>query len=188
MQNSIKQPSAKVKSTYTGNYWGTSIVLRRTRSTTDQIFCIRQILEKKLEYNEEVHQLLKGFKKSLWFVWKEGLSYSDFFLPKQSMCRGTLLHLITLDDTHTVGLLWTTDQRDAETSTRQHTTLTRERQPCPRRDSYPKSQQTRGVDPRLRPHGHRDRLEGRSWIYSVTDFDIPMKLVRIKKMFKWNMQ
>jgi hypothetical protein len=30
---------------------------RRNRSTTDQIFCIRQILEKKWEYNETAHQL-----------------------------------------------------------------------------------------------------------------------------------
>jgi hypothetical protein len=30
---------------------------RRNRSTTDQIFCIRQVLEKKWEYNETVHQL-----------------------------------------------------------------------------------------------------------------------------------
>jgi len=30
---------------------------RRNRSTTDLIFCIRQILEKKWEYNEAVHQL-----------------------------------------------------------------------------------------------------------------------------------
>jgi hypothetical protein len=33
------------------------------RSTTDQIFCIRQILEKKWEYNETVHQLFVDFKK-----------------------------------------------------------------------------------------------------------------------------
>ena len=31
---------------------------RRNRSTTDHIFCIRQILEKKWEYNESVHQPL----------------------------------------------------------------------------------------------------------------------------------
>ena len=36
---------------------------RRNRSTTDHIFCIRQILEKKWEYNETVHQLFIGFKK-----------------------------------------------------------------------------------------------------------------------------
>jgi hypothetical protein len=32
--------------------------------TTDQIFCIRQILEKKWEYNETVHQLFVDFKKA----------------------------------------------------------------------------------------------------------------------------
>ena len=37
---------------------------RRNRSTTDHIFCIRQILEKKLEYNEEVHQNFIDFKKA----------------------------------------------------------------------------------------------------------------------------
>jgi hypothetical protein len=36
---------------------------RRNRSTTDQIFCIRQILEKKREYNETVQQLFIDFKK-----------------------------------------------------------------------------------------------------------------------------
>jgi hypothetical protein len=33
---------------------------RRSRSTTDQMFCNRQILEKKWEYNEAVHQLIVG--------------------------------------------------------------------------------------------------------------------------------
>jgi hypothetical protein len=32
-----------------------------SRSTTDKIFCIHQILEKKWEYNETVHQLLIDF-------------------------------------------------------------------------------------------------------------------------------
>jgi hypothetical protein len=35
---------------------------RRNISTTDHIFCIRQILEKKWEYNKAVHQLT-DFKK-----------------------------------------------------------------------------------------------------------------------------
>jgi hypothetical protein len=38
---------------------------RRNRSTTDQIFCIRQILEKKWEHNETVHELFLDFKKAL---------------------------------------------------------------------------------------------------------------------------
>ena len=37
---------------------------RRNRSTTDHIFCIRQILEKKWEHNEAVHQLFIDFKKA----------------------------------------------------------------------------------------------------------------------------
>jgi hypothetical protein len=37
---------------------------RRNRSTTDQIFCIRQILEKEWEYNETVHQLFLDLKKT----------------------------------------------------------------------------------------------------------------------------
>jgi hypothetical protein len=36
---------------------------RRNRSTTDHIFCIRQIFEKKWEYNEAVHQIFVDFVK-----------------------------------------------------------------------------------------------------------------------------
>ena len=37
---------------------------RRNTSATDHIFCIRQMLEKKWEYNETVHQLFINFKKA----------------------------------------------------------------------------------------------------------------------------
>jgi hypothetical protein len=37
---------------------------QHNRSTTDQIFCIHQVLEKKWEYNETVHQLFIDFKKA----------------------------------------------------------------------------------------------------------------------------
>jgi len=46
---------------------------RRNRSTIDHIFCIRQILEKKREYNEEVHQLFIDFKKAYDSVRREVL-------------------------------------------------------------------------------------------------------------------
>ena len=42
-----------------------------------------------------------------------------------------------------VGLLWTSDEPDAETSTWQHTTLT-DRHTCPRRGSNPQSQHANG--------------------------------------------
>jgi len=45
------------------------------------------------------------------------------------------------DTPHSAGLLWTSDHPDAETSTWQHTTLTRNRYPCPRQDSNPQLQQ-----------------------------------------------
>jgi hypothetical protein len=38
---------------------------RRKRSTTDQMFCVRQILEKKWEYNETVHQLFLDLEESI---------------------------------------------------------------------------------------------------------------------------
>ena len=46
---------------------------RRNRSTTDHIFCIRQILEKIWEYNEAVHQLFIDFKKAYDSVRREVL-------------------------------------------------------------------------------------------------------------------
>jgi hypothetical protein len=39
-------------------------VFGRNRSTTDHIFCIRQILEKRWEYNEAVRHLCVDFKKA----------------------------------------------------------------------------------------------------------------------------
>jgi hypothetical protein len=54
---------------------------------------------------------------------------------------------ITLRHTHAVGLLWTSDQPVAGVSTSQQTTLTRDRHPCPRRDSNPQSQQASGHRP-----------------------------------------
>jgi hypothetical protein len=42
-------------------------------STTDQILCIRQILEKKWEYNETVHQLFTEFKEAYDSVRREVL-------------------------------------------------------------------------------------------------------------------
>jgi hypothetical protein len=46
---------------------------RRNRSTTDQIFYIRQILEKKWEYNGTVHQLYIDLKKGYDTVRREAL-------------------------------------------------------------------------------------------------------------------
>ena len=58
---------------------------RRNRSTIDHIFCIRQIFEKKWEYNEEVHQLFIDFKKSYDSVRREVLYkiLPEFGIPRK---------------------------------------------------------------------------------------------------------
>jgi len=48
---------------------------------------------------------------------------------------------------NSVGFLWTSDRPDAETSTWQHTTLTRDRHLFPRRDSNPQCHQASGRRP-----------------------------------------
>jgi len=58
---------------------------RRNRSTTDHIFCIWQILEKKWKYNEAVHQLFTDFKIAYDSVRREVL-YNiliEFGIPKK---------------------------------------------------------------------------------------------------------
>jgi hypothetical protein len=58
---------------------------RPNRSTTDQIFYIRQILEKKWEYNGTVHQLVIDFKKAYDSVRREVL-YNiliEFGIPRK---------------------------------------------------------------------------------------------------------
>jgi hypothetical protein len=57
------------------------------RSTTDQIFYIRQILEKKWGYNGTIHQLLTNFKKAYDSVMREAL-YNiliEFVIPRKLM-------------------------------------------------------------------------------------------------------
>jgi hypothetical protein len=57
--------------------------------------------------------------------------------------------LITHNDPpHLVELLWTSEQPIAETSTRQHATLTTERHPCLRLYSNPQSQGASGHSPK----------------------------------------
>jgi hypothetical protein len=59
--------------------------LRRNRSATDQIFCIRQILKKKWEYNGTVHQLFTDFRKAYGSVTRDVLYkiLIEFGLPRK---------------------------------------------------------------------------------------------------------
>jgi len=56
-------------------------------------------------------------------------------------------HYRVSDTPQSVGLLWTSDEPASETFAWQHTTLTKERHPCPRRSSNPQSQQASGRRP-----------------------------------------
>jgi hypothetical protein len=64
------------------------------------------------------------------------------------VAQGLLIQEISISHTNnspqSVGLLWTSKQLVAETSTWQHTTLTTDRHPWPRWDSNPQSQQASG--------------------------------------------
>jgi len=57
-----------------------------------------------------------------------------------------------------VGLLWTSDQLVAETSTWQHTTLTTDKHPCRQCDRTHNLSRRAAADLRLRPRGHWDGL------------------------------
>ena len=69
----IQHPAVEVNSTCRENYWGSSVWNWRNKSNTDQIFCIRQILEKEWEYNEAVGQLFIDLKNAYVPVRKEDL-------------------------------------------------------------------------------------------------------------------
>jgi hypothetical protein len=78
---------------------------RRNRSATDPTFCIRQILEKKWEYNEAVHQLFIGLKKDHNSVRREIL-YNiliEFGIPMKQrellkMCLNEIYSRVHLSD------------------------------------------------------------------------------------------
>jgi hypothetical protein len=56
---------------------------RSNRSTTDQIFCIRQVLEKTWEYSVSVHQLFIDYEKSFDSVRREVrcIILNEFVIP-----------------------------------------------------------------------------------------------------------
>ena len=94
--------------------------------------------------------------------------YIYFFFPvalRPDAGHGFLI--LEVSTPYSVGLLWTSDQPVAQTYTLQHTTLTKDKYPCPRRDSNPQSLQPRlAVDPRLRPRGHWNGQQTGYWVHN----------------------
>jgi hypothetical protein len=60
-------------------------------------------------------------------------------------------HSDTHTHTHSVAVFWTSGQADEETSTWQHTTITRDRHPCPGGFRTPNPIKRAAAGPRLRP-------------------------------------
>jgi hypothetical protein len=65
------------------NYWDHHCGFRRNRSAIDQMFRIRQILEKNWEYKGEVHQLFVYLEKAYDLVRREVLCsiLTEFGIP-----------------------------------------------------------------------------------------------------------
>ena len=78
----------------------------------------------------------------LWWIALDGFGFG---LVKQSARSRKGTSSLHNDAPQSVGLLWTSDQLVAETSTWQHTTLTTDKYPCPRWDSNPRSQHHRSL-------------------------------------------
>jgi len=90
-----------------------------------------------------------------------------------------------LDTPQSVGLLWTSVQPDAETSTWQHTTLTRDRRLCRLYGIRTHNLSSReATDPRLRSGGHCDRLRVVYIVkFPLTSHDVRRTTVMFKR--KW---
>ena len=87
-----------------------------------------------VSYHVVIHSCFLSFLVSLLYllvVGLEGYCYTWSLLIKY---------------TQSVGLIWTRDRSVAETSTWQHTTFTRDRQPCLRRNSNLQRPQTHALD------------------------------------------
>jgi len=107
---------------------------------------------------------LHNFARHYWifFSWYDRPQWARPRLPDHRVFTITFTHTHTNTHTytnthththHSVRLLWTSDQPDAETFTWQGTTLTKDKHPWIRRGSNPQSQQESG----LRPRGQWDR-------------------------------
>jgi len=72
--------------------------------------------------------------------------------------------------THSVGLLWMWDWPISEIFIWQHTTLTREKHPCPQQDQTCDLSKWTPADPCLSPRGHWDR-----WLIIMCVYVIPVR-------------
>ena len=93
--------------------------------------------------NNAVSQL---FWVHVWNIFLRGCIKSCIFFVYHGATALMILGLLTIDTSrsHSAGLLCTSDQPSAETSTWKHTILSRSRHPYPRWDSNPRSKRASG--------------------------------------------
>jgi hypothetical protein len=107
-------------------------------------------------YCQLVTSLIK-IKKSSGYVWLNGKPQHHNYFPTAEAAP----HWASLRHPHPVGLLRTSDQTDAEISTRQNTTLKRDRLPCAYGGIRTCNSNKRvAAETLLKPRGHWDRLSG----------------------------
>jgi hypothetical protein len=109
-----------------------SFMSRITRAVTEYVDKISVACDHEFIVHSGIHYFHRHVH--IFIKWRNS-SFSGAYASTFSR-----LHDHTLDTPQSVGLLWTSDQPVAETSTWQHTTLTTDRHPCPRQDSNPQSQ------------------------------------------------
>ena len=109
---------------------------------------------KERQLNIIIKSKLKICLKVYWIKGKaKGLSRRFFFCCGAATQRGSWpphswgFYITHNDAPQSVGLLWTSDQLVAETSTWQHTIITTDKHLFPRWDSKPRSQQASGRRP-----------------------------------------
>jgi hypothetical protein len=98
------------------------------------------------------------------------------------VCQGLLIVEASQshsDTPHSVGLLWMSDQSEAETSTWQHTTLTWDRLSCPSGIGTRKPSKRAAAVPRLRPRGPGNGSE----IFTAGNYKLTLLLLLLTHRF-----
>ena len=141
-----------------GQDWGKAIsmqVSRQRRNELRAIVLIGKLITKSTKINDNsYHFFIYVLTQDLLINYKNSINTHNynvcFWCDSPQWARPHHLRgfYITHNDApQSVGLLWTSDQLVAETSTWQHTTLIANKHPCPRCDSNPQSQQASGRRP-----------------------------------------
>jgi len=93
----------------------------------------------RIKVNAESHNSSNqnvDYTRSSHFSWRINIKFYFSYIAQQPLVGLGIIIVAALrshsDTPHPVGILWTNYQSDTETSTLQHWTLTRDRQPCPR--------------------------------------------------------